>query len=271
MLRWLQQDFDDLKYLKHFGHWYGVTWTTASFQRTAPPEKSNMDILLFLSRLVSATSDLHDWLVHQNDIYCTAHDRTTVQCLFLNEDNTYISIYYFITKYIHTYTTKKRGTNDISREHDEKLNYQRKHDSYILSFIWSVHCTVVGKSNYNASILSSFLQYFKSNNNNNNNDTLIRNKIKSGTILYLAFCSIRFYKLHPRASTITRWLPRVFLKKSPSGNACNSTKRSLLGTPIDILIMRVAHAMVSRTTWFFMPPQLKKESNSTENLAFNSF
>lgn len=133
-------------------------------------------------------------------IYTVPHTiGTTVQCLFLNEDNTYISIYYFITKYIHTCTTKKRGTNDTSREHDEKLNYQRKHDSYILSFIWSVHCTVVGKSNYNASILSSFLQDFKSNNNN---DTLIRNKIKSGTILYLAFCSIRFYKLYPRASTI---------------------------------------------------------------------
>ena len=32
---------------------------------------------------------------------------------------------------------------------------------------------------------------------------------------------------------------RVFPLKSPSGHACRSTKRSLLGTPIDILVMRV--------------------------------
>ena len=37
---------------------------------------------------------------------------------------------------------------------------------------------------------------------------------------------------------LTRWMPRVFSKKSPSGNACSSTKRSLLGALIDILVMR---------------------------------
>ena len=30
---------------------------------------------------------------------------------------------------------------------------------------------------------------------------------------------------------LTRWLPRVFPKKSPPGHACSSTKRSLLGAP----------------------------------------
>ena len=49
-----------------------------------------------------------------------------------------------------------------------------------------------------------------------------------------------------RSYASTRWLPRVFSKKSLSGHTCSSTKRSLLGAPIDILVMRVAHVLVSR-------------------------
>ena len=41
------------------------------------------------------------------------------------------------------------------------------------------------------------------------------------------FVEIRFW--------LTRWLPRVFSMKSPSGHECRCFKRTLLGTPTDIL------------------------------------
>ena len=54
---------------------------------------------------------------------------------------------------------------------------------------------------------------------------------------------------------LTRWLPCVFSKKSPSGHACSSTKRSLPGAPIDILVMWVAQAVVSRMIFRFVCSQ----------------
>ena len=49
--------------------------------------------------------------------------------------------------------------------------------------------------------------------------------------------------------------PRVFSKKSSSGHACSSTKCSLLGAPIDILVMRVVHVLVSRMIFRFVCSQ----------------
>ena len=49
-------------------------------------------------------------------------------------------------------------------------------------------------------------------------------------------------------ASVARWLPRV---KSPSGYACRSTQRSLLGTPIDILVMRVNNCLNKPFSYYF--------------------